>query len=83
MKNINIPWIVDELERLVEQNSEFGGRHVGTGGLTVGRLEHVHEFLKKEKNNTKEGNVLFNDALNTYLFTVIWHRTYGKGPFSL
>ena len=49
MKNINIPWIVNELERLVEQNSEFGGRHVGTGGLTVGRLEHVHEFLKKEE----------------------------------
>ena len=28
----------------------------------------------------KEGNVLFNDALNTFLFTVIWRRTYGKGP---
>ena len=26
----------------------------------------------------KEGNALFNDALNT-LFTVIWHQTYGKG----
>ena len=26
----------------------------------------------------KEGNDLFNDALNT--FTVIWRRTYGKGP---
>ena len=23
-------------------------------------------------------NVLFNDAFNTFLFTVIWHRTYGK-----
>ena len=30
----------------------------------------------------KEGNVLFNDVLNTlFLFTVIWRRTYGKGPF--
>ena len=28
----------------------------------------------------KEGNVLFNDAFNTFLFTVIWRRTYGKGP---
>ena len=28
----------------------------------------------------KEGNVLFNDALNTFFkFTVIWRRTYGKG----
>ena len=26
-------------------------------------------------------NVLFNDALNTVYFTVIWRRTYGKGPF--
>ena len=28
----------------------------------------------------KEGNVLFNDALNTFYFTVIWRHTYGKGP---
>ena len=26
----------------------------------------------------KEGSVLFNDALNTFLFTVIWRWTYGK-----
>ena len=31
--------------------------------------------------HTKEGNVLFNDAPNTFLFTVIWRRTYGKVPF--
>ena len=30
----------------------------------------------------KEGNVLFNDALNTFYFTVIWRRTHGKGPLS-
>ena len=29
----------------------------------------------------KEGNVLFNDALNTFLFTVIWRQAYGKRPF--
>ena len=28
----------------------------------------------------KEGNVLFNDALNTFYFTVIWRRTYDIGP---
>ena len=28
----------------------------------------------------KEGNVLFNDTLNTFYFTVIWRQTYGKGP---
>ena len=27
----------------------------------------------------KEGNILFNNALNT-LFTVIWRWTFGKGP---
>ena len=25
----------------------------------------------------KEGNVLLNDALNTFYFTVIWRQTYG------
>ena len=31
----------------------------------------------------KEGRkcFLFNDALNTFYFTVIWRQTYGKGPF--
>ena len=29
----------------------------------------------------KKGNVLFNDALNTFYFTVIWRLTYGKGAF--
>ena len=28
----------------------------------------------------KEGTVFFNDALNTFLFTVIWRQTYVKGP---
>ena len=27
----------------------------------------------------KEGNVLFNDALNTFHFTVIWRWAYGRG----
>ena len=27
----------------------------------------------------KEGTDLFNDAYYTFLFTVIWRRTYGKG----
>ena len=29
----------------------------------------------------KEGSVLFNDEFNTfYLFIVIWHHMYDKGP---
>ena len=30
-----------------------------------------------------EENVLFNDALNSFHFTVVWRRTYGKGLFRL
>ena len=30
----------------------------------------------------RKGNVLFNDALNTF-YLVIWHQTYGKEPFRL
>ena len=31
------------------------------------------------KTGVLEGrNVLFNDTINTFYFTVIWHRTYGK-----
>ena len=30
----------------------------------------------------KEGNVLFNETHNTFYFTVIWRRTYDKGPLS-
>ena len=49
-----------------------------------GRLYKVH--IKTESVGCmadfirKEGNVLFNDALNTFYFTVIWRRIYGRGP---
>ena len=42
------------------------------------KLKEVCRMKKKtfkEKEGRKRGNVLFNDALNT--FTVIWHQTYG------
>ena len=49
------------------------------------QVEHIEiieiivlDLLRKE--GRKEGSVLFTDALNTFLFTVIWHQTYGKGP---
>ena len=42
--------------------------------LTVCIWTYVVVYKKR-----KEGNVLFNDAFNT--FTVIWRQTYGKGPF--
>ena len=35
---------------------------------------------KYGQESRKEIFCLFNDALNTYYFTVIWRRTYGKWP---
>ena len=43
----------------------------------VGHMVKDHSDSERAR---KEGNVLFNDALNTFYFTVIWRRTYGKGP---
>ena len=43
----------------------------------VGHMVKDHSDSERGR---KEGNVLFNDALNTFYFTVIWRRTYGKGP---
>ena len=37
--------------------------------------------LSDASRGRKEGSVLFNDTLNTFLFTVILRRTYGKGQF--
>ena len=43
--------------------------------------EHVVIALYEWMNERmKEGNVLFNDALNTFYFTVLWRQTYGKRP---
>ena len=43
-------------------------------------LVYVMMMMMITKAGFKEGNVLFNDTLNTFYFTVIWCRTYGKGP---
>ena len=45
---------------------------------------HIHEsfghavLASGMASPRKEGNVLFNDALNTFLSTVNWRRTCGK-----
>ena len=51
---------------------------------TAARLQHSQcceyaYMYTREHSVWKEGNVLFNDALNTFYF--IWRDTYGKGPF--
>ena len=40
----------------------------------------VYARWLSQHSGRKEGNVLFNDALNTFYFMVIWCRTYGKEP---
>ena len=49
-------------------------------------IKHENSLLKEKIHRIsicgrKEGIVLFNNALNNFLFTVIWRQTYGKGPF--
>ena len=38
-------------------------------------------YMVKDHSDSEKGerekNVLFNDAFNTFYFTVIWHQTYG------
>ena len=44
------------------------------------KLDHyvVVKFIASCREGRTEGNILFNEALNTFYFTVIWHRTYDK-----
>ena len=44
--------------------------------------ELINNPLHHEQEGRKEGNVLFNDALNIF-YLVIWRHIYGKGPFRL
>ena len=43
----------------------------------VGKMVKDHSYSERGKEGR---NVLINDALNTFYFTVIWRRQYGKGP---
>ena len=40
---------------------------------------HMYWYICYQTAHDGNGNVSFNDTLNTCYFTVIWHRTYGKG----
>ena len=40
-------------------------------------LRSTEHLLVNDQKGRKEGNVLFNNALNTFYFTVIWRQTYG------
>ena len=66
------------------RRSSRGDQQPGLGKLC--KLSHWRRWLSRFTRNTKkkkkkeEGNALFNDALNTFLLTVTWHRIYGKEP---
>ena len=47
----------------------------GGGGDDVSFLTACHQSYRRVKK--KERSVLFNDALNTFYFSVIWCQTYG------
>ena len=52
------------------------------GGMGHKMVYSLLDLKRQQERNDgrKDGNVLFNDALNTFNFTVIWRRIYGKGP---
>ena len=58
-------------------------KKVGTSGKVNWNRSVMTETDNRKKKEKKKGKdlFLFNDALNTFLFTVIWRRTYGKEPF--
>ena len=58
----------------------FSDRHQGQGRST-GLFNWPYVKFIKNVLKERKGNVLFNDALNTFEYGYIWRRTYGKGPF--
>ena len=68
-----ICYLTDEVaERLRRWTANpLGSARVGSNPILV-------EFFPCYGIIWKEGEVLFNDALNTFYFTVIWRPTYGK-----
>ena len=66
--------------------AEYDGMHYSqsTGASRLsGYTEHVIQIIQHSpiRMEGRKVYVLFNDALNTFYFTVIWRQTYGKGPF--
>ena len=45
-----------------------------------GCLSKQDEKSTESPPDVKEGNILFNDAFETFIFKVILRQTYGKGP---
>ena len=70
------------------RNSSVGSPHEGSiwrpiapwaNALTMEL--HLAPSWCRAYGKRNKGNVLFNNTLNTFLFTVIWHQIYGKEPF--
>ena len=77
------------MSSLVSQPTGEPGGEVGVPVSTMTAMsveqdaQDTAEYVVHDQvsGNKEEGrNVLFNDTLNTFLFTVVWRRTYGKGP---
>ena len=50
-------------------------------GQEVQLANEISQALVKCKYTRQEGNVLFNDALDTFYLRLYGVGTYGKGPF--
>ena len=71
---------MDNLENVLRRNPTYGPHQIWNldeTGVTI--VQRSSKILAK-KGTKQEGNVLFNEALNIFLFTVIWCHAYGKGP---
>ena len=53
---------------------------IGCQNINEWKKERMNEWMNEEKKERR--NVLFNDALEHILITVIWHQIGSKGPLS-
>ena len=69
---------------LLHQSWSTGETWSSSLNIASGIDPTTHRTMSRRSNSVRERkveNVLFNDALSTFLLTVIWRRTYETGPF--
>ena len=76
-------WVLLYASSHIQDSTYHGLCYTSRGALAGTTVDVMATLIARATGGAggrKEGNVLFNDALNTFYFTVIWRRTYGKGP---
>ena len=70
---------VAQVDDGLQVETRLAGGHLAGHQLL---LEHVKQLdVLPVLDGRKEGNVLFNKALNIFYLWFIWHQIYGKRPF--